>query len=525
MERVSAPLTELPEDVEALRDLYLSREKQHRIEKSLLEERIQLLQAQLFGRKSERIPEDERQARLFDELETTLALGPDLFEAAREPIQIPGHERSQPKRRPLPAELPREEIIHDLSESEKECACGESLSRIGEEVSEKLGYIPARLYVERHVRLKYACKSCEGLADESAPTVRIAPAPPALFEKSFLTAELLAQILTAKFADGLPFYRQEKIFDRLGIDYPRTTMCAHAMHAHAITQRLLELLKEEIVRGPFVGCDETTLQVLRESGRKNTSKSYMWVLRGGSREKPALLYLYRPTRRASFVRDTLEGFEGVLQTDGFSGYDDLCASWEKVRHAGCWAHVRRKFVDLQKIDPQSDAARFALELIRKLYLIESEARNRSLGPRDVRRLRTQHAQPLLHELRRWLENVRPQAPPESLLGKAVRYALNQWSKLLVYLEDGRVPIDNNAVENAIRPFVLGRKNWLFSGSPDGAHASAAIYTLIENARVNGLEPFWYLRHLFKLLPLASSDEDLRSLLPQYVDPDLVRPLR
>ncbi len=297
-------------------------------------------------------------------------------------------------------------------------------------------------------------------------------------------------------------------------------MCSWAMQAAIACRPLLNLLQEEVLAGSYLNIDETTLQVLQEPGRDPTSKSYMWIFRRGDPGRPILIYQYHPTRSGDVARSFLEDFTGFVQTDGYSGYDFLDHA-DHIRHIGCWAHVRRKFMDVinaQGKNRKTGAADMALSYIGKLYKLEKEAKAKSLSPTEVYRLRQTEAKPILDDMHRWLTRKSVQTPPKGLLGKAVSYALKQWDRLVGYLEDGRLAPDNNSAENAIRPFVVGRKNWLFSGTPEGAEASALLYSLIETAKANRLEPYAYLRHIFEKLPAASSLKDFETLLPWNMTP-------
>ena len=252
-----------------------------------------------------------------------------------------------------------------------------------------------------------------------------------------------------------------------------------------------------------------------EAGRANTSKSYMWVIRGGPPEHPVLLYQYHRTRSARVPFVYLKDYEGYLQTDGYSGYDDV-GSQPGIVHTGCWAHLRRKFSDAQKASKKAGSAEEAIGRIAKLYEIEKRLRALDLPDEDFVERRKKEVEPILEDFHSWVEKKALQVPPSTLLGKAVGYALSQWEKLKRYLDEAFLTPDTNLVENAIRPFVLGRKNWLFSGSPQGAFASAALYSLIETANANGLEPYWYLKDLLERLPHASTEDDYQKLLPQYL---------
>jgi len=429
----------------------------------------------------------------------------------------------------LPPDLPRVDVIHDIPEEEKQCECGVELSLIGQDVSEKLDYVPAKIRVIRNIRLKYACKSCEGVESEG-PTVKIAPVPVQLLPKSIASEGLIAHLIVSKFADGLPLYRQQKIFGRLGIELSRATMANWVVKASQQCQPIIEHLQEEIRSGPLINVDETPYQVLNEPGRHNTSKSYMWVFKGGPESSPGLLYQYHPTRSGDVALDFLSDYQGYVQSDAFSGYERLSEK-KGIRHAGCWAHARRYFVDVikakkknrsKRIQPKSLADE-ALLFIGQLYQIEKDAKIKNLEPQEIYQLRQEKAKPLLDDFKTWLDAKQQITPPKGLLGKAINYALNHWEKLIVYIEDGRLRPDNNAAENAIRPFVVGRKNWLFAGHPNGAEAGATFYSLVETAKANGLEPYNYLRYIFEKLPLAQTDEDYKNLLPQYVDREVISP--
>ena len=507
----------LPDDPTALRSVIADKD----LIIAELEGRIRLLKAMLYGPTSEKrkSPEpDSQQHSLFDEAEAMVEVAPEPAAT----VQIPAHERARPGRRPLPANLPRVEVVHDLPEAEKICACGCALSRIGEVVCEKLDKIPAKIQVIRHIRIKYACRGCEGVESDGG-AVKLAPMPSQIIPQGIATPGLLADLLVAKFSDGLPFYRQEAMFARLGIDLSRATMCNNALLAARAIEPLMELHLHEIRSGPVLGLDETPVQVLREPGRKNTSESYMWVARGGPPGKPGVYFHYSPSRSGSVARKIVGDFQGWVQCDGFAGYDEL-KSIPGILLQGCMAHMRRKFVAVikaagrKKPKPGGGLADAILDMVADLYAIEKQARELRLAPEAIKALRQDKAKPILEEMKKLLDARAGNTPPKSLLGKAIGYALKNWSRLIVYLEDGRLRPDNNLVENAIRPFAVGRKNWLFSGSPRGARASAAIYSLIETAKANSLEPYAYLRFLFERVPCATSKEELKALLPQYLTP-------
>ena len=516
-------ISKLPDDSESLKliisDLqgqFTGLKDQYDKETGILLEQIRHLRGKLFGRKSEKLPVDTdvQPLLLFDMPE------PEDVEAEEpeEEVSVPAHTRKKRGRRPLPDDLPRIEVVHDISDEEKACKCGCALTRIGEEVSEQLDIIPAKAQVIKNIRPKYACRNCEGL-DSDGPTVRIAPVPLQIIPKSIASPGLLAHVLTGKFVDSLPFYRQEKQFTRIGVDLSRSSMCHWAMKAAEACRPLYNLFQDAVLSGTSISADETTVQVLKEPGKSPTSKSYMWIFRRGDPKTPVLIYQYHPTRSAKVVSEFLCGYSGYVQTDGYSGYDFLDID-PNIRHIGCWAHARRKFMDMVKArgkNKKNGSGEVALSYIRKLYRVESEAKKKNLSYEGIFQLRQEKAVPILEEFQKWLFKRSLQTPPKGLLGKAISYTLRQWDRLIGYLEDGRLSPDNNAAENAIRPFVVGRKNWLFSGTPEGAEASAIIYSLIETAKANLLEPYSYLRHIFEKIPTANSLEELDLLLPWNLD--------
>jgi transposase len=502
-----------PIDVEAitarLAALEASREaREERIK--LLEEENRWLKAQLFGRSSEKTPAAELspdQRWLFNEIEALSTAMP----AALETIAIPAHERGKRGRKKLTAQLPRVEIVHDIPEHEKVCARdGTALERIGEEICEQLEVIPAKVRVLRLIRPKYACPCCR-------QGVRIAAAPVAIFPKSIATASLLAQIITAKFVDGIPLYRQEPQFSRMGIPLGRGTMALWAIRlGGTLVVPLINLLNELLLAETLIHCDETRLQVLK-SDKSPTADHWIWVRAAGPPGKRIVLFDYDPSRGGAVPMRLLAGFKGILLTDGYGVYDDA-AEVLGFTHAGCMAHARRYFDEARKAG-DSTHAKTALEFIGKLSLIERVLwdRDRPCTPAKRVTVREQQSAPIMAEFYTWLEALAPKVLPEGRLGKAVHYALGQWPKLSVFLTHGEVPLTNNRCENAIRPFVLGRKGWLFADTVKGAVASANLYSLVETAKANGVEPFAYLSFLFERLPHLKSVEDFEAVLPWAVD--------
>ena len=508
-------IANLPDNPEILKGILKEITEDFKAEVSMLQEQVRLLKDLLYGRRTEKIGEDNgEQGLLFDEAE-------EVEETVREKeISVAGHTRKQ-GRKALPKDLPREDVIHDIREEEKQCSCGSQLSRIGEEVTEKLDIVPEQVKVIRHIRYKYACRSCEGAESEEG-AVRTAKLPEQIIPRGIVTPGLLSYILISKYADAMPFYRQEKRFSRIGVELSRATMSNWAIQVGKRCRPLISLLREEILKGPVVNIDETTVQVMKEPGRENTSKSYMWVFLGGARGRAGVIYQYHPTRCGDVAKEFLADYRGYAQTDGYGGYNFFEENPE-IKHVGCWAHARRKFMDVRRAmkKGKTGSADVALSYIGKLYKIEAEGADADMSVEEIYELRQKKAMPVLEEFKKWLDKRMQYTPPRGLLGKAIGYTVKRWNNLVRYLDDGRLRPDNNIAENAIRPFVVGRKNWLFSGHPRGAEASAAIYSLIETAKANGLEPYAYLRYLFEKLPSANKEQDYRALLPQYLTPDSI----
>lgn len=510
----------LPDDVEALKEIIIAREaqlaeKENRI--IALSEENRLLRARIFGASSEkRTAEDDAQGRLFNEAET---YSPPAAAPDSAATRVVSYLRSKAGRKGLPKDLPHVDIVCDLSEAEKICNCGAIREAIGEEVSERLQIIPQRAIVQRWIQKSYVCRQCEASGDEKRPAVITAQAPPRMLPKSIATAGLLSFVFTSKFCDALPFYRQEKMFARIGVSLNRATMCTWAMSIARRMIRLRKLLWDELRSGKCIGLDETPLQVLKEPERKAQEKSFMFVARGGDPQQPVVIYDYRRTRAAGFLRKRLRRFVGAVISDDFSGYGALDAILNIIR-AACWAHVRRKFVDAEKAAGATEMTQWILERIRRLYHIEEEIKQ--LSPEKRKKHRQRASKPITTEIFERLNLLREALPPSGVPGKAVAYALRNHARLLRYLDDGNIPIDNNWTENAIRPFVIGRKNWLFNDRPAGAAASAFLYSLIETAKANDHEPYRYLYYLFENFPSAGRNRDgLRALLPMHVTPEQV----
>jgi len=505
-------LDQLPDDVDALKALVVGQARKHdevvarnaQLQSKVvtLQEQLNLALARRYAASSEKIAPD--QIRLFDEAEA---------EAQAEPVEevaitVPEHTRRKRGRRKLPESLPRIDVIHALTDAERTCPHdGNALTEIGEVTSEQLDIVPAKIQVIRHIRKQYAC-TC-------GHCIKTAPLPAQPIPKSLASPGLLAHITVSKYQDALPLYRQATILKRIGVELPRATLANWMIQAGHLLQPLINLLRDRLLAYDILQMDETPVQVLKEPGKTAQSKSYLWVQRGGPPDQPVVLYDYDPGRGAGVPKRLLGDFTGYLQTDGYDGYNAVVQT-NGLTHVGCMAHARRKFSEAVKAqgktrNKKKGKAHHGLALIQKLYRVEKQAR--TLTPEDRYGHRQRHARPILDALRAWLDDALPQVPPTSATGKALNYLHNEWYKLIRYLDDGRLEIDNNGAENAIRPFVVGRKNWLFSHSVKGVKASANLYSLIETVKANGLEPYAYLRRMFTELPQADSVEAIEALLP------------
>jgi transposase len=484
-----------------------------------LQAQLRLLQLHRYGQRSERRTEDV-QADLFNEAEELLDQDASQREAEEQTNTdtITYERRKRSARAPLPESLPRREIEHDLTEADKRCACGGEKRRIGSQTSERLAYIPAQLYVERHIRHHYACPCCE-------QGVQTATKPATLLPKSNASESLLAYLITAKYQDSLPLYRMSKIFARHGVELSRNTLARWVIQCSEAVTPLIERLEQHLRQSPVMLMDETTVQVNKEPGKAASSRSYMWIRRGLSppgledpQGRDITLYHYSSTRSAQVALALLADYRGALMTDGYAGYLQAVQRY-RLEHATCWAHARRKFVEAENALPQgkkAPAISAILALIRQLYTLERRWSEHTAE--EKARLRPQQARPILDKLKAQLDKKSAHVTPKSKFGQAIAYTLNSWSTLSTYLENGHLPIDNNGAENGIRPFVIGRKNWLFADTVRGAQASARLYSLIETAKANGHEPYHYLRQLFEKLPLAKTELDYEALLPWRLSP-------
>lgn len=481
----------------------------------VLEEQLRLMNMERFGKRSERWKPDETlQAQLFNEIETILAsTGPQDMDSAgtADPVpasilsKTPTKKRRQATsdgkggREKLPADLPREVTIIDLPEDKKVCACGKALVKIGEETSERLAIKPFEYFVEQTVRYVYApACTCQ------KSTVTSAPVPLRILPKSIATPSLLALVIAGKFCDAIPFYRQESIMGkRHGIPVSRATMARWAYEVHQQLTPLADLILSRIRRGAVMHMDETRLRVLHENGQKKTGQSWMWCAAGygaatavDDRAKKYVYFHYGGSRRKEVADELLGAFQGVLMSDAYSGYDTP-STRRGVTQAACMAHARRYYIKAAKAEPHREAVQRILAHIKSLYAIE--AAEADSAPEDRLKVRQKESKLLMESLDTLVKDEYKSALPSSAFGKALSYTINVWERLQVFLDNPLVPIDNNLAENAIRPFAVGRKNWLFNDQDSGADASALFYTLIETARANAMEPMHYLRFLFACL--------------------------
>ena len=490
-----------------------------RTERDLLKEQLNRFKRQLFEAKSE-VSAAHQKDLFFNEAELEGASAqPAAAETEDGKIAVPAHQRTKRGRKPLDPALPREVRRHELPEDERVCPHdGAALREIGVEVSEQLDIVPQQVRVIRHERVKYACPCCDG-------GLRLAAKPPQVIPKGLLSEAALAWVTTSKYLDGLPLYRQAALLGRFGgTQLSRNTLAAGVVRVGQATQPVINLLRDALLDSFIVHGDETEVQVLKEPGRKAQAKSYMWVqmteasgIHGTG--PPIRLFGYSPGRSTHSARTLYEGMRpgGVLMSDGYEPYAAI-AEQHRLVHLGCWAHCRWYFHEAlqalpkDKRGPEQLPARF-IELIARLYKVEADARRDNLDVQARQHQRRLHSVPMLQQIEALALQHLHGVLPGSLLGKALHYLTAQWPKLVRYADDGRYPIDNNVCENAIRPFVVGRRNWLFADTVAGANASANLYSLLQTCLVNGIDGYRYLTALLVELPKANTVEDYEALLP------------
>ena len=473
-----------------------------------LEEQFILAKQKLFAGKNEAYP---GQGELFNEPEDIADKAEAQALADEDTTEYKVTRKKHNQTKPFDDSLEREVFNHDLSDEEKVCQCCQSqMHCIGSDVTEKLEFIPATTKVIEHHRFKYACRTCE--KNGTKTPIKQAPKVPSILPKSFATPSLLAQLIVSKYQHGLPLYRQETIFTQLGIHLSRQTMSDWLIKIATLFKPILyEYWHTQLLMQSYIRADETTMVVVKD----DNIKSYMWVYCCGA-DTPAgnikddttpniVLYEYQPSRAGRHAATFLGGYQGYLSADGYQGYEKTQANL-----VACLAHIRRKFNDAKIAQGKSGKtgkADWALNHIQKLYRIEKQIKDASIDERY--RIRQEKAVPLLAQFKTWLDKSSRAVLPESLLGRAIQYALNQWDKFIRYCEDGRIDVDNNRSERAIKPFVIGRKAWLISQTKNGANTSAVLYSIIETAKANGLKPYDYLMHVMqKMMEGNAVPEDL-----------------
>ncbi len=511
---ISQLKTMLSEQTELIRSLRLIIEEKSSREKEL-QEQVDYLTKKLFGTSSERRSDDiPGQQELFNEAETEQ----DPSSLLEEETVI--HEHTRKKKaahKELFKGIPVEKVVIPLPEEDQICpVCGTQMVLIGEEyIRRELEFIPATCRVIEYYSQSYGCPACkEGLGDTEKPVIVKSRVPKALVGKGPASESVVAWAMYQKYANGLPLYRQEKDWKQYGAQVSRTTLANWIIYcAHHYFQPLYDYFHRELLKRSFAMADETRVQVLHEEGRRAQNQSFMWLFRSGEDGLPVIiLYGYSPTRSGSHAREFLKGYHGYLETDGYQGYNSLPG----IKRCSCWAHIRRYFIDAVPKGKQYDYSQPAVQGVQycsRLFAIEDSINKNYPGDHQKRKqLRLEKEKPVLEAFWSWLDQQRPQR--NSRMDKAVTYAMNRRDTAETYLEDGRCSFTNNLSENAIRPFAVGRKNWLFSDSVNGANASAVVYTMVEMARAHDLNIYGYLKYLLEQRPSEEmTDEQLSELAP------------
>jgi transposase len=467
-----------------------------------LNENLRLLKRQVFGPRKERWL-SETQPDLFNEAEVLVA------KVKEEEITVPAHKRRRGKRLPLPKDLPREVVVLDIPENEKVAPDGSPLRVMGKEVSEKLVSIPAQLKIVEYHRLKYG-------GAEGKDTVKIARPIPSIIPKGIATPSLLATIITDKYGDGLPLYRQEERFGRHGIDLSRSSMGRWIVKASDACQGVWNALEEKLLLSPYVSCDETRVQVLKEDGRLAEAQSWMWIRSTPQEKGKIVLFDYDPSRSGDVPKKLFADYRGYLQTDGYGGYNAVSKN-EGVTHLGCNMHGRRKFHEASLGSEKGQSlAKQGLDCYQRLSDIEEKTKDLSYWDRFV--VREKEARPIWIEMKIWAEKHYPMVPPKSKIGAAFHYFLAQYDLLISYLSDGLLQFDNGFAERAIKYFAIGRKNWLFSDTVEGAKASSLFYSFVITAKVNGVNPWEALNRIFTEVPTASTADDYDRIASYLLPP-------
>ena len=466
--------------------------------------RVAQLEKQLYGPSSERQAQESNLSK--EQVLLSLFAAPAEAPATKE-VLVPAAEDKKPRERRQFAIKTVETVSERLEPEEKVCPhCGKEKCEIGCERSERYEYVPAKVIRHEILRPKLACKCGQA-------GVSIAPLPPMLIPQGCADSSLVAQVVLAKFVDHLPLYRQQQGFARLGVNFPKSTLGDWVRQAAAWLQPIVREMKCQLLAGNYLQADETPVSVLDPDVKGKTLKGYLWVV---GLPRGNVVFEFHPGRGKAEAKKLLDGFRGYLQRDGYSAYSSLVNEpGQQLIPIGCWGHARRKFIDAQSVHP-GPAPPF-IDEIRKLYLVEAVAREQQLEPEQRKALRLEKSKPILDKLLPELEKARAQNLPQSPLGKAASYCLNEWTALTGYLEDGRLEIDNNLTENAIRPSALGKKNWLFIGHPEAGWRSAVIYSMVVSCQRQGIDPAHYLTDVLRRLP-GMKQSQVVTLLPQNWKP-------
>jgi transposase len=481
-------------------------------EVSRLTEIIIGLKRQAFGPRKERWVSQEQGVLVFNEAEALAATSRADDHVDGADTKVGAHTRKRGKRAPLPTHLPRKVVTVELPETERFDDQGNPLKVVGKAISEKLEYEPAKLTVIEIHRLRYGV--------DSGDPVKTAPAPKSIIPKGIATPSLLSQVVAAKYADGLPLYRQESIFERLGIELSRNSMARWIVQAAEKCRPVWNVLEERLMADPYVSCDETHTQVLKEKGRAAESQSWMWVRATPAATRPIVLFDYDPHRSGEVAKRLFTDYCGTLQVDGYSAYN-VVEKMDGIARIGCNMHGRRPFRHaLDGAKEGRSLAERGLKYYQILYDIEEEAKTKGLSWPERHALRQEKAKPIWEEMKAWAEGVRPKVPPKSKIGQAFHYFLGEYEYLIGYLRIGRLEIDNGFAERAIKQFALGRNAWLFSDTPEGAEASSLFYSFMVTAKLNGVNPIAALKAIFEQVPYARNIEDFEHLADLLLSPSL-----
>ena len=520
-------------EILAVQEAYLTAEAAHQKEmrKALSEahkayqqhiqsiyEQIRLSRQRLFGRSSEahvgqqclQFDEIEQAAKgATDEHDQALIPAADTHTAEGEAAHLKTSRsapRARGKRGPIPPHMTRVDVILDVPEDQRVCkCCGKTMVEIGEDISEQLTIVPMKVQVLQFHRKRYGCPT-----REHAPV--IAERPTQVLPKSNASNDLLALLITAKYVDGLPLARMEYILGRAGALVPRVTLARWMIQTAEKLKPLEAAMNQVLTQYPVLQIDETPVQVLKEKDRSPSTKSYMWVRKGGPPERPVILYHYAPSRGKAVPVELLKDWRGYLMCDGYAAYEEV-GHRPDVELLACWVHARRGFVDAIKLQPKGKKGRAdeMVEMIARLYKVEKDDRLSTIEERY--QSRQDISKPILDTIRHWLDTNITVTAPKSALGQAMAYMDKYWPRLIRYVEAGHLPIDNNETERAIRPFAIGRRAWLFADTPAGAEASARLYSMVETAKANGLEPYTWLLKVMRGLPEASKSGNWEPLMP------------